>query len=355
VPEGFKVERFASGLDNPRIIRMAPNGDLFVAESKPGRIRVFRGINQDGSSKKSEIFAASLNEPYGIAFYPPGKNPKWVYVGNTDSVVRFAYTSGDLKAKGKPEKITDLPSTSRGHWTRDLQFSLDGKKLYVAVGSASNVDDPDTSSQEKNRANILEMNPDGSGLRIYAYGTRNPAAIAVNPKTGELWCSVNERDGLGDNLVPDYITKVQEGGYYGWPWWYIGGHQDPRLMGTHPELKEKLITPDVLLQPHHASLGLVFYDGKQFPAAYHGDIFAAQHGSWNRSIRTGYEVIRVPLKQSNKASGEYEDFMTGFVIDKDHVWGRPVGVAVAEDGSLMVTDDGSNSIWHVIHVSGSSH
>jgi glucose/arabinose dehydrogenase len=350
VPDGFKVELFAGGLDNPRLIRTAPNGDFFLAESSSGKIKVFRGIAPDGKSQQMEVFASGLDRPYGIAFYPPGKDPKWIYVGNVDSVVRFAYTSGDLHASAKPERITALPG-SGGHWTRDIQFSLDGKKMFVAVGSGSNVDDPDTTPREKNRADILVMNPDGSGRKVYASGIRNAGGgLAVNPTTGELWCSVNERDGLGDNLVPDYITHVKEGGYYGWPWWYIGGNQDPRHAGKHPELKAKLINPDVLLQPHHASLEMMFYDGRQFPAEYKGDIFSSQHGSWNKSIRAGYELIRVPLHQKAKATGEYEDFMTGFVVDNGHVWGRPVGVTEATDGSLLVTDDGSNSIWRITYV-----
>jgi glucose/arabinose dehydrogenase len=220
--------------------------------------------------------------------------------------------------------------------------------LFVAVGSASNVDDPDTKSSEKNRADILEFNPDGSGMRIYAYGIRNAGGgLAIHPKTGELWCSVNERDGLGDNLVPDYITHVEDGGFYGWPWWYMGAHQDPRHAGKRPELKDKALVPDVLLQPHNASLEMTFYEGKQFPEEYEGDIFASEHGSWNRSVRVGYEVIRVPMHHTGRASGDYEDFLTGFVVDNGHVWGRPVGVTVAPDGSLLVTDDGSNSIWRV--------
>jgi glucose/arabinose dehydrogenase len=348
-PAGFKVGLYTAGLDNPRLIVTAPNGDFFVAESQPGDIRVFRGITKAGTPEASQVFAAGLNRPYGIAFYPPGPDPQWVYVGNTDAVVRFPYRNGDLKARGPVEHIVDLPS-GRGHWTRSIQFSPDGKKMFVAVGSASNVDDPDTHPAEKGRADILEFNPDGSGMRVYAYGIRNAGGgLAINPKTGELWCSVNERDALGDNLVPDYITHVQEGGFYGWPWWYMGGHQDPRLEGTHPELKSKVITPDVLLQPHNASLELAFYEGKQFPSEYQGDVFAAEHGSWNKSIRVGYEVIRIPLHQTGHASGEYEDFLTGFVVDNGHVWGRPVGVTVAPDGSLLVTDDGSNSIWRVTY------
>lgn len=349
-PAGFKVEQYATDLDNPRLITTAPNGDYFVAEMTPGKILVFRGITGDSKPQQTEVFATGLREVYGIAFYPPGPNPQWVYVGNTDSVVRFPYQNGDLKARGDAEHIADLPSSSEGHTTRSIQFTQDGKKMFVAVGSASNVNDPDTTPAEKNRADILEFNPDGSGMRVYAYGIRNAGGgLAINPSTGELWCSVNERDALGDNLVPDYITHVQDGGFYGWPWWYMGGNQDPRHKGKHPELKDKVITPDVLLQPHNASLEFTFYNGKQFPAEYGGDIFASEHGSWNKSVRVGYEVIRIPLHQSGHASGDYEDFLTGFVVDNGHVWGRPVGITVATDGSLLVTDDGSNSIWRIIY------
>jgi glucose/arabinose dehydrogenase len=353
-PTGFSVQQYATGLDNPRLIRTAPNGDFFLAEGSRGDIKVFRGITGDGKPEQVETFATGLNQPYGIAFYPPGENPEWVYVGNTDSVVRFAYKNGDLKATVPAQHIVDLPHGA-GHWTRDVQFTADGKKMFVSVGSASNVDDPDAAPQEKNRADILEFNPDGSGMRVYAYGIRNAGGgLAIDPKTGELWCSVNERDGLGDNLVPDYITHVEEGGFYGWPWWYIGNHQDPRHEGKHPELEGKVIVPDVLLQPHNASLEMTFYEGSQFPSEYRGDIFASEHGSWNRSVRTGYEVIRVPRHQTNRASGEYEDFVTGFVVDNGHVWGRPVGITVAQDGSLLVTDDGSNSIWRINYTGADS-
>jgi len=349
-PAGFKVELFTSDVKDPRKLLTAANGDIFVAESHDGDIKIFRGIGADGKPQQSSVFATGLSQPYGIAFYPPGSNPQYVYIGQSDAVLRFAYHDGDLKATGKAEHIATLPD-HEGHWTRDLVFSPDGKQLFVGVGSSSNVDDPETHPGEKNRADILVMNPDGSGMRVYAYGIRNAGGgLAFNPKDGELWCSVNERDGLGNNLVPDYITHVQAGGFYGWPYYYIGPNPDPRLKGKHPELKSKVIVPDVLLQPHNASLEMAFYEGRQFPVEYRGDIFAAQHGSWNRNPRTGYEVIRVPLHQTGHADGEYDDFLTGFVLPNGDVWGRPVGVTVAPDGSLLVSDDGSNSIWRVSYV-----
>jgi glucose/arabinose dehydrogenase len=349
-PPGFAVQLYVSGLGNPREIRTAPNGDLFVVDSNAGEIEVFRGTAQ-GKPDSRATFTTGLDQPFGMAFYPPGPNPQWLYVGNTGSVVRIPYKNGDLKASGKPEMVlADIPSGGRltggGHWTRDLAFSLDGKRLFVSVGSASNADDPDTHKGEFHRADILVATPEGKNETVYASGIRNPVGIAVQPETGILWTSVNERDELGDNLVPDYITHVQEGGFYGWPYFYIGGNQDPRLSGKHPELRNKVIVPDVLLQPHNASLELTFYEGSQFPPEYKGEIFAAEHGSWNKSVRTGYEVIRVPMK-NGKAGGEYQDFLTGFVTAHGDVWGRPVGVAVANDGSLMVTDDGSHSIWRV--------
>jgi len=347
VPAGFKVGQYAAGLDRPRLIRVAPNGDFFVAESEADDVKVFRGTTSDGKAEQMSVFASGLNRPFGINFYPPGPNPQWVYVGNTNSIIRFPYQNGDLKARGPAQHLAEVPGGGN-HWTRDIQFSPDGKKMFVSVGSASNVDDPDTSPAERDRADVLQFNPDGTGMRIYAYGIRNCVGLAVNPTTGELWCSVNERDGLGDNLVPDYITHVREGGFYGWPWWYMGGRQDPRHKGAHPELRDKVITPDVILQPHNASLELTFYEGKQFPGEYKGDIFAAEHGSWNKATRVGYELIRVPLKGGH-ATGAYEDFMTGFVVDNGHVWGRPVGVTVAPDGSLLVTDDGSGSIWRITY------
>ncbi|HXO45495.1 MAG TPA: PQQ-dependent sugar dehydrogenase [Candidatus Cybelea sp.] len=356
-PAGFKVERYAEKLENPRLIQRAPNGDLFVAETYPGKILVFRGIGTDGKPQQTEVFATGLVLPFGIAFYPPGPNPQFVYIGDTDSIVRFPYHNGDLKATGPAEVIVpNLPAGTPpgqpakpgtgGHFTRNVAFSLDGKRMFIAVGSRTNVPTIDPDPTEFHRADVLVANPDGSDLQVYASGIRNPVGLTVQPGTGQVWVSVNERDELGDNLPPDYITHVQEGGFYGWPWYYTGGNQDPRFAGKHPELKDKVIVPDVLMEPHNASLQLTFYQATQFPKQYQGQIFAAEHGSWNRSVRTGYEVVFVPLK-NGKATGEYQDFLTGFVTEKGEVWGRPVGVAVATDGSLMVTDDGSNSIWHI--------
>ncbi len=362
-PAGFKVQMYADGFTEPRLIRTAPNGDLFMADSHGDKIIVMRGVGPDGKAEKISTFASGLNLPFGIAFYPLGPNPKWIYVGNTDSVVRFAYKSGDLVASGAPEKIVpQLPGFAQlrggGHWTRDIVFMPDGKRMLVSVGSGSNLDDPDTHPNEFHRADVLEFTPEGKFLKVYASGIRNCVGEAINPITGQLWCSTNERDRLGNNLVPDYITSVKEDGFYGWPWYYMGEHQDPRLMGKHPELKSKVITPDVLVQPHMASLEMTFYPDAvngpdAFPSEYHGDAFAAEHGSWNRARRGGYEVIRVPMKDGH-ATGEYEDFLTGFVTPDGGVWGRPVGVTVAKDGSLFVTDDGSKIVWHVTYTGGST-
>jgi glucose/arabinose dehydrogenase len=357
-PKGFVVSEFETGLRNPRKIVTAPNGDIFVAESMPGRIKVLRDQNGDGKAETSVDFATGLAMPFGIAFFPPGPGPTHVYIGNTNSVVRFPYKNGDTKAQGQPEVIVkSIPSGRErvgggGHWTRDVEFSQNGKILFVSVGSRSNVMERDEKSEER-RADILAFDPDGSNERVYGWGIRNAVGLAIQPQTGQLWCSVNERDGLGDHLVPDYITHVKEGGFYGWPWYYIGDHQDPRHKNKRPDLKDKVLVPDVLLQSHSASLCMTFYTGKQFPAEYRLDAFAAEHGSWNRARRTGYKVVRVPFKDG-KATGEYEDFLVGFVTPEGNVWGRPVGVAVANDGALLVTDDGSGIIWRVAYT-GSIH
>jgi glucose/arabinose dehydrogenase len=362
VPNGFEVNLFASGLTQPRIIRAAPNGDIFVAESSAGRIRVLR---PDGTAAPS-AFASGLRYPFGIAFYPSGNDPRWVYIGNTDSVVRFPYRNGDLTARGGAETIVPhLPVG--GHASRDVAFSPDDRTMYVSVGSGSNVAEGmeklngaelqnwvsshplgATWGDEAGRADVLAFDPDGKNQHIFATGIRNCVGMAVAPSSGTLWCSTNERDGLGDNVPPDYITRVREGAFYGWPWYYIGAHEDPRRKSERPDLAGLITIPDVLLQAHSASLGMTFYDGAQFPAEYRGNIFAAEHGSWNRSKRTGYKIVRVIVK-NGVPTGEYEDFATGFVIDDAEVWGRPVGVTVDKDGALLLSEDASGTIWRITY------
>ncbi len=403
-PPGFTVTLYAGGdttpmqrADNvehmtrssgtftePRLIMTAPNGDLFLADSGAGEIIVLRGVRPDGKAAQIATFASGLDHPFGIAFYP-ADNPRYVYIGNATTVQRFPYHSGDLHATGPAETIVpDIPGYAQlaggGHWTRDVVFTKDGQHMLVSVGSGSNVDDADTHPREFHRADILEYTPDGKFIEVYAHGIRNCVGEAINPITGELWCSVNERDALGNHLVPDYVTSVPEGSFFGWPWYYMGGHRDPRLQdpcanGTGPnpqltaplteqqaadckrvDLSSKVRTPDVLVQPHMASLEMLFYPTRSgsiagdhlFPREYAGDAFAAEHGSWNRKNRAGYEVISIPMHDGH-ATGEYDDFLTGFVTPDGQVWGRPVGVAVGNDGSLFVTDDGSRSVWHVTY------
>jgi glucose/arabinose dehydrogenase len=364
VPNGFEVNLFASGLSGPRLIRVAPNGDVFAAESGAGRVRVLK--SNGATASQSAVFASGLYGPFGIAFYPPGPDPEWVYVGNTDSVVRFPYRSGDLEARGPAETIVPhLPVG--GHRTRDIAFSPDGRTMYVSVGSGSNVGEgmetPSAAEleawrsshplgaawgSEAERADVLAFDPQGKNSRIFATGIRNCVGLAVAPGSGELWCSTNERDGLGDDVPTDYITRVREGAFYGWPWYYIGANEDPRHRGERPDLKDKVTIPDVLIQAHSASLEMTFYEGKQFPAEYRGDIFAAEHGSWNRAKRTGYKIIRVIVKDG-APTGEYDDFATGFVVSDSEVWGRPVGVAVDKDGALLVSEDASGTIWRITY------
>lgn len=372
VPQGFEVKLFAEGLSGPRLLRTAPNGDVFIAESRTGTIRVLRAPDGAEAPTENRVFAKGLRGPFGVAFYP-AENPQWVYVGNKNSVVRFPYRAGDLEARGPAETIiATLADTTGGHVTRDVAFSLDGRRMFVSVGSGSNVAESmgrkspkeiraweaqhglgAAWGSEANRADVLVADPEGRGMKIFATGIRNAVGLAVQPGTGALWVSVNERDGLGDDLVPDYISHIEEGGYYGWPWYYLGEHEDPRHRGARPDLAGKAIMPDVLVQAHSAALQLTFYPPDAsgpaaFPAEYRGDIFAALHGSWNRHGRTGSKVIRVPLKDG-RATGEYEDFLTGFVIDDGHVWGRPVGVTVAHDGALLVTDDAGGTVWRVTY------
>jgi glucose/arabinose dehydrogenase len=374
VPPGFAVRLFASGLSGPRLVRVAPNGDIFIAETRAGKIRVLRAADGADSPSRDEIFAEGLSGPFGIAFYPATGEPQWLYVGNMDSVVRYPYVVGDLRARGPAQTIVPVlaPHNGGGHTTRDVAFSRDGRRMFISVGSGSNVAEglPDKSAEEvrvwesvhgigaawgpeTNRADILVTDPEGGApLRTFATGIRNGVGLAVEPDTGVLFASTNERDGLGDDLVPDYITRVKEGGFYGWPWYYLGSHEDPRHAGKRPDLANTATVPDLPLQSHSASLEITFYTAtggaSVFPADYRGDMFAAEHGSWNRSTRTGYKVIRVRMKDG-VPTGEYDDFLTGFVVDSRSVWGRPVGVAVAHDGALLVTEDGNDTLWRVTY------
>ncbi|HSP14293.1 MAG TPA: sorbosone dehydrogenase family protein [Thermoanaerobaculia bacterium] len=334
VPAGFHVDLWADGFDDPRNMVNAPNGDIFVAEPGGGKITILRGARPD----QRVTFASGLREPFGLAFHGD-----WLYVGLVDELVRYPYRSGQTTASGRPQHIADLPDG--GHSTRNVIISPDGKKLYLAVGSASNVNDE---TRTPMRAAITEMNPDGSGSRTFASGMRNPVGLAWNPATGGLWTAVNERDGLGDDLVPDYVTEVRSGAFYGWPFSYIGKNIDPRRAGERPDLVAKAIPPSVLLQAHSAALGIAFYNGKMFPAQYRGGLFVAMHGSWNRTQRTGYKVAFVPFHDGKPATG-YDDFVAGWSPDPSSrfVWGRPVGLLVMQDGSLLVSDDGAGVIWRV--------
>ncbi len=372
VPRGFQVKLFASHLSGPRLMRTAPNGDIFIAETRAGKIKILR--TKDGANEpvSLSVFAEGLQGPFGIAFYPLGDDPKWLYIATLNTVVRYPYHSGDLKASAKPEVIIpELAHNTGGHSTRDIAFTLDNKRLIISVGSVSNVAEAMSKKtseslkswnlshapgaawdDEENRADILHTDPEGKlPLKYYATGVRNAVGIAIQPDTGKLWVSTNERDALGDDLVPDYITHIEEGGFYGWPWYYMGNHEDPRHAGERPDLAGKAIVPDLPVQPHSATLQLTFYPKQQagvsaFPSDYTGDIFAAFHGSWNRTGRTGSKVIRVHLVDG-KVTGSYEDFITGFVVDDGHVWGRPVGVTVAHDGALIVSDDANGTLWRV--------
>ncbi|HEX3348839.1 MAG TPA: PQQ-dependent sugar dehydrogenase, partial [Acetobacteraceae bacterium] len=362
VPAGFSIAPFAAGLGQPRVIRRAPNGDIFLAESGAGRIRVFRA-DATGPNASSTVFAGDLELPFGIAFWPPA-DPQYVYVAETGRVVRYPYRSGDFKARGPAEIVVpELPTG--GHWTRDLATAPDGSRLYLSVGSESNAATGIAAQprggvaawqaahglgaawgDEGGRADVLTLDPRTNETRTLATGLRNCVGLAVQPGTGTPWCATNERDGLGDDLPPDYATSVRAGAFYGWPWYYIGDHEDPRLRGRRPDLAGQVTVPDVLIQAHTAPLGITFYDGASFPPDYRGDAFVALHGSWNRSKRTGYNVIRLRF-ENGRPTGAYEDFVTGFVVSDSSVWGRPVDVAVARDGSLLFTEDGNGTIWRV--------
>jgi glucose/arabinose dehydrogenase len=370
VPSGFKVGVYAKDTGKARYPLRAPNGDIFLAESGKGQVRVLRSSTGE-TAETAGVFATGLSRPYGMAFYPAGPNPKYLYVANVNSIVRFPYKAGDLKAGGEPEVVVaNLSDTTGGHVTRTLAFSLDDRAMLVSIGSATNVatnigtKPPEPLAQweakhgvgaawgeETDRALVLAFDPDGRNRRTFATGLRNCVGMLVYPGTGDLMCGVNERDELGDNLPPDYITRVKQGGYYGWPWYYIGGHEEPRLKGIRPDLKDKAIVPDVLVQAHSAPLGMVVYQAPAgakhaFPKEYEGDVFVALHGSWNRGIRTGYKVVRVFMK-NGVPTGQYQDFMTGMVQSDRDVWGRPAAVTVAADGALLVADDAGNVVWRI--------
>jgi glucose/arabinose dehydrogenase len=365
-PTGFKVNLYADSLDNPRNIYVGTNGDVFVSEAtteikgikkvgadiigaggsenlgkSANKIILLRG--GDGDTESRSTFLSGLNQPFSMLILG-----NWFYVANTDGLWRYPYQTGQTQITAAGTKILSLPAGGyNNHWTRNLRANADGTKIYVSVGSGSN-DGDHGMNNEIRRADILEVNPDGSHEVIYASGLRNPAGIDFNPQTHVLWASVNERDGFGDGLVPDYLTSVKEGGFYGWPYAYFGQHADPSVKDKRPDLVAKTITPDVALGSHTASLGLVFYNGKLFPQKYNGGAFIGQHGSWNSSTLVGYKVTFVPFK-NGKPAGEMEDFLTGFIADpvKQKVYGRPVGVAVAKDGSILVADDSGNKIWRV--------
>ncbi len=337
VPPGFHVAMFAGDLRGPKQMVEAPNGDVLVAEAWRGRVLLLRGGER-------HVLLENLQRPAGLAV-----SPTHLYVGQTGSIVRYAYAPGQTRITAAPEKIGDVPPRGyREHWTRYLALSPDRKKLYVTVGSQTDADvEPDP-----RRGTILEIDLATNASRIYASGLRNATGLAFHPKTKQLWATVNERDGLGDDLVPDFVTSIKENGFYGWPYAYIGANPDPRNGATRPDLVRASLTPEVLIQAHSASLGIAFYDGAMFPADYRGDAFVAMHGSWNRAKRTGYKVIRIRFNDG-KAAGGYEDFLTGFMLgeDKPEVWGRPVGVLVLRDGSLLVGDDGGGKIWRVTYTS----
>jgi glucose/arabinose dehydrogenase len=340
LPPGFKLSLFASGLEDPREMLLAPNGDVLLAEPGGNRVTLLRDANHDGVAEVKTTLVDGLDEPFGLAFHQ-----QWLYIGNTDAVVRVAYKPGDTRIETRIERVASLPAGG-GHRTRGLLFNRDHSKLYVSVGSASNVN----SGENPERAAILEMRPDGSARRVFAGGLRNPVGMAWNPVTGALWTVVNERDGLGEELVPDYATDVRDGAFYGWPYAYLGPHAEPRRPGERPDLVAKTIPPAVLIQAHSAPLGITFYDGAMFPREYRGSAFVALHGSWNRSKRTGYKVIRIPFV-NGKPSGGYDDFVAGWMTDENsrEVWGRPVCLLVLRDGSLLISDDGAQKIWRVTY------
>jgi glucose/arabinose dehydrogenase/cytochrome c2 len=371
VPAGFKVDVFASDQKGARAMRLAPNGDIFLTETAGGFVKVLRPSADGATAASVETFAQGLNLPFGMAFYP-AKEPKWLYVAETNRVVRYAYKVGDQKASALPEIVVPelSPVGNGGHFTRDLVFSPDGKRMFVSVGSGSNVAEdmakknPEevkaweasnglgaTWGTEEKRADVLvfEVGSHKPG-KVFATGIRNCAGLTMQPATSTLWCTTNERDMLGDDLVPDYSTRVLQGHFYGWPWYYMGKYEDPRLKGDRPDLAGKATVPDVPYQAHSAALNLVFYTATKgssaFPKEYVGDGFAVMHGSWNRAFRTGHKIVRVRMK-NGMPTGEYDDFLVGFIADDGNAWARPVGAVVASDGSLLMSEDGNNTIYRI--------
>jgi glucose/arabinose dehydrogenase/cytochrome c2 len=369
LPRGFHVEPFATNLKGPRKMLVAANGDILVSETIGGRISVLHPTPDGTRVAGADVYLQGLKQPFGLAFYPNADHPRWLYIAETNRVTRYAYRAGDVKPSGEAETvIPQLPSG--GHSTRDIVFSPDGTQLFVSVGSASNVADsmpkktPDEIKawdnehglgaawdRETDRAAVLVFDPAApASAKIYATGLRNCVGLTVQPASGALWCTTNERDALGDDLVPDYSTRVRRGGYYGWPWYYLGSNEDPRLKGDRPDLRGKALVPDVLYQAHSASLTMTFYTASTgrsaFPASYVGDALVAFHGSWNRSLRTGYKLVRVHMK-NDQPTGDYEDFLTGFIVDNGNVWGRPVATTELKDGSLLLSDDGGNVIYRI--------
>ncbi len=350
VPAGFRVSRIFRSGAQPRLLRTAPNGDIFVAESAAGQIRILRP-SSTCKLGTTALFATGLDRPFGMAFYPAGDNPQYLYVAENSRVVRYPYASGGLAPGGAAEVVVaklpqgagELPG--KGHWTRDIVFSADGSTMYVSVGSYSNVQQ--NGEDETDRAAILSFTPTGDSHAIFATGLRNPVSLSIQPVTGALWTTVNERDGLGDQLVPDYVTEVRANEFFGWPWYYIGQRRDTRPRAALPTDLPPVTVPSVLLQAHTASLGAAFYTGSQFPAEYKHSLFIAAHGSWNRANPTGSKVIRVAFDAAGNAVRYYEDFMTGFTVSNHNVWGRPVGIAIGKDGSLFVSEDANKSIYCV--------
>ena len=371
VPDGYRVELVAKGIDNPRAIRFAPNGDLFVANSQNGEVLVLRFAESKAKPVSQNVYIDKLNQPYGIAFYPADK-PDWVYIAESDGLKRYKYKDGDLeapKAEGADRGEAILQGIpAEHHWTRDVVFSADGKTLYYSVGSGSNVGDGTMEKtpkggldawisghasgvawgEEERRAAVLATDPDGKNERYFATGLRNCAGMTLQPQTGNVWCVINERDELGDNIPFEFATSVEDGGFYGWPWFYNGDHADPRWADTpRNDLRDKVMVGDVLFQAHSAPLNVAFDPSDAWGADIKGDAFVAMHGSWNRGTRTGYKVVKLEIDPDGKATGVYQDFMTGFVLNDSDVWGRPVGVAFDKDGSLFVSEDGSGTIWKV--------